>query len=497
MTENNKLMLIPAVESLEFTSGIWVIPKQLSNLRFPEALMVIRNSERITYKEIESDKKDDEAYSLSIDKDGIIISASSTKGFHYASVTFIQLLLFYKESIPCLKINDSPRFGWRGFMLDCCRFFQPVDSILELIDVLSFYKFNTLHLHLTEDQGWRLEIPGYPELTRIGCCRADSVIKDNRHTMGELHEGFYSEEDIRKIVEYASERCIQVIPEIDLPGHTMAALASYPELGCKGDRPEVPWKAGIYKDILCPGKEETKLFVEAVLKQTARLFPASHVHLGGDEAPKARWKKCPHCAAYREDHGIKSLEDQQVYFTNQAVSILNDLGKTPIVWAEICGDDLDKSVIGQYWLFKKKNAYKQLEKGRKMIFSAHASTYIDLSHAYVPLKKIYAYDPIAEGDNPPGAESILGVECPLWTEWVHNKDRRDFQAFPRSIAMAEVGWTNPEDKDYKDFVRRLERHFVLLKEWGINAAPAKEWNPGLLAKLRAMWRMLVNGGVED
>ncbi|MBF9014587.1 MULTISPECIES: beta-N-acetylhexosaminidase [unclassified Oceanispirochaeta] len=497
MAKNDELNLIPAVESLVFTSGFWMIPVQFSDLRFPESLMVIRNSELITYKEIGSGKKDDEAYCLSIKKDGINISASSTKGFHYASVTLIQLLLFFKESIPCLEIGDSPRFGWRGFMLDCCRFFQPVDSILELIDVLSLYKFNILHLHLTDDQGWRLEVPAYPELTGIGSRRADSVYQDNRHTMGELHEGFYSEEDIRTIVEYASQLCIQVIPEIDLPGHSMAALASYPELGCRGDRQEVPWKAGIYKDILCPGKEEARLFVEAVLKQTARLFPASHVHLGGDEAPKARWKKCPHCAAYRENHGIRSLKDQQVHFTNQAVSILRKLGKTPIVWAEICGDNLDKSAIGQYWLFRKKNAYKQLEKGRQMIFSAHASTYIDLSHAYVTLKKIYAYDPIAEGDDLPGADHVLGVECPLWTEWVHNKDRRDFQAFPRSIAMAEVGWTNPEDKDYKSFVRRLERHLVLLKERGINAAPAKEWNPGKLAKFRAMWRMIVNGGVED
>lgn len=421
----------------------------------------------------------DEGYLLEISENGIIISAKNERGVFYGIQSLIQLVFEYADAagtakIPCMTIKDKPRFGYRSFMFDCCRHFFGVEVVKQLLDVCALHKLNVFHWHLTEDQGWRIEIDKYPKLTEIGSMRSE--------TRGDKtpHGGYFTKNDIKEIVRYAADRFIEVIPEIDLPGHMRAAIAAYPELGCKNEQTEVATHFGIHTEILCGGRESTYTFIYDVLDELAELFPSKYVHLGGDEAPKIVWRKCSDCLQKVKDEGLASIEQLQGYLTNKAVNHLKSLGKIAICWNEsLHSGMLDESATVQYWMGPKGGAevIEAANKGRKIVISKFKPYYLDYPYGMTRLSATYKFEPVLKGINADGEKNILGVEAPLWTEYVAELKDIEYQAFPRLTAVAETAWTAAENKNYKCFLLRLQSVKGLLKRYGFNVVSEKESNP--------------------
>ncbi|MBN2154658.1 MAG: beta-N-acetylhexosaminidase [Candidatus Lokiarchaeota archaeon] len=420
-----------------------------------------------------------EGYILRVSEISIIISASSEEGLFYGIQTLRQLLYEKKGKwfVDGVKIIDKPRFEWRGFMLDVCRHYQPVETIKKLIDAICLVKMNKLHLHLTEDQGWRIEIKNYPKLTEIGSKRKDTKIGSHlsKKFRGEPHSGFYTQEEIRDVIQYAKKRYVEVIPEINIPGHSSAAISSYPNLSCKGEQIEVKTKPGIYADIYCAGKETTFDFLEGVLDEVIEIFPSKYIHIGGDEAPKTRWKACPYCQERIKKENLKDERDLQVYFTNRVAKYLESKGKCIIGWNEILGESLNKNAIVQWWLGNPKKVKKYIPKGRKFVMSPFGKTYLDYNYLMHPMRKFY-FEPVP---NPVKTyeSGIIGVETPIWTEWVPNLERLGWQVFPRLFATAEVAWTKPNLMNYALFKKRIPQLLKFLDALGIPYAELEEVDP--------------------
>jgi hexosaminidase len=407
-----------------------------------------------------------EGYSLLIRKNMIELTAINSTGIFYGIQTILQILMHLTRdknksinsiTIPSMEIIDKPRFGWRGFMLDEARHFQGKDTVKSLLDIMSLFKMNKFHWHLTDDQGWRIEIKKYPLLTETGSVRTFTQRrpfskKDMQH---KEHRGFYNQSDIRDILEYASDRNIDVIPEIDMPGHIMSALASYPELGCTGGPYTMPGTFGIFKDVLCVGKEDAYTFALEVLEEITNLFTSNIIHIGGDEVPKKRWKSCPRCRAEMKSNNLKTAKKLHVYFSNRIAAYLKTKNRTAMGWNQILDDDLLDSVIGQYWILGRKKIISHLEKGRKFVMSPFFYTYLDYNYDFLPLKKCYNYNPVPEKLHEKHSNNILGIEAPLWTEWITNRFKLNRHVFPRLLAVAETGWTLNEIKDFNDFIIRL------------------------------------------
>lgn len=431
--------------------------------------------------------KSPEAYELVIDKNGIEISASAPAGFFYGAQTLRQLLpidfelknTFEIVKLPCMIIKDSPRFEYRGYMLDCARHFFSINLIKKVLDLLALHKINRFHWHLTEDQGWRIEIKKYPKLVEIGSHRKESqtggrMLWGEKEYDGEPHSGYYTQDEIREVVAYAKSLFIEVIPEIDIPGHFTAALAAYPEYSCTGGPFEVGTKWGIYKDILCAGKESAYDFVQDILNEIIPLFPYRHIHIGGDEAPKDRWKKCPDCRKMMEKHGIKNEKLLQTFFTNRIVKFLKGRNCTVIGWDEIATGDLDKDVIVQYWSpFGQDRAVTSMDDGRKCIFSPFKKFYLDYSYEFIPLRNTYEFDPYLKELTKDAKKMIIGVEAPLWTEYVDSEERLFWQTFPRLSAVSETGWTEAGLKSFDDF---LTRFWQLQKRLDVLGVGYTTWN---------------------
>ena len=508
--------LIPRPRSIQAAPGSWILPGKVTvagDIPSPAAVGIIDDAltarggagsagNRPVHFLLTTDGAGvgeiaAESYRLAISDSGVEIRSASPAGlFRSASVLaqLIRLAAASRESaIPACVIEDAPRYRWRGYMLDCSRHFQPVETIRRIIDVMALYRMSVLHLHLTEDQGWRLDIPSRPELVRVGARRADSIrgtgFTGRKWTAGEPHEGHYSADDIRDIVGYAAERFIEVVPEIDLPGHVSAMLAAYPHLGCTGGPYEVPFRPGIYPDVLCTGNSEIWPVLDDIVAETARLFPSKRIHFGGDEVPRnARWKDCPKCRALREAEGLSGRHGQQSHFSRQLVRLAAKYGKTAMFWSEACDDGFQGDVTGQFWLFGKKKAYRQLEAGRKILFSKHGGTYLDMPYGYLSLRRAYAYDPARKPGLSPDVEAnILGIEGPMWTEWIPDETRLHFQSFPRTLALAERGWSDADVRHYRDFESRLRRHLPMLDSMGIGYALPENWNRGF----QAFWWRLV------
>jgi hexosaminidase len=346
---------------------------------------------------------------------------------------------------------------------------------------MALQKLNIFHWHLTEDQGWRIEIKRYPRLTEIGARRAGTAqgLKDmlqGTHN-GVLHSGFHTQAEIREIVAYATERHITIIPEIEIPGHCRAAIAAYPELSCAAAGVKVATGPGIYKEIYCPGKEATFKFLQNVLDEIMALFPANTIHIGGDEAPKARWKECPDCQRRIQSEGLKNEYDLQTYFTNRIAKYLQSHGRQLMGWNEILGGNLSEDAIVQYWMRNKKGLLAALRNGQQVVNSAYLDTYLDHSYSLTPLSRAYNFEPVFKELSTDTAHNILGLESPMWTEWVPTRDRLDYQTYPRLTAFAEVGWTPAPQRDYADFRERLTNFNRRLDIFGILFAPKADWEP--------------------
>lgn len=423
----------------------------------------------------------EEGYELSITQEGVFVFYSTERGRFYAEKTLAQL---EKENgaLPFLKIVDAPRFAYRAFMIDSARHMQTVSEIKKYIEAAALYKFNVFHWHLTDDQGWRIEIEKYPQLTKVGAFRdGHGFTSKNKAVYG----GYYTKDEIRDVVAFCRERHIDVIPEIDMPGHMVAAIASYPEFSCRGKKRGVELNAGVHKDILCAGNEDVFDFCFDVIDEVCELFPYEYFHIGGDEAPKNRWDNCPKCKERIREQGLANSEELQGYFVNRIIDHIEAKGKKPIVWNESLKSGMLKSgAIVADWMDKDHLSEDWANSGEKMIAEDFFHYYLDYNYGITPLKKTYTFDPMLEKLDGVGRNNVIGVETPIWTEFVEDFERLCYLCFPRMMAVAESGWTNWGRKDYRDFVRRAEAGRATLLSMGITMAPKAHWDPLLLSRVK-------------
>lgn len=426
----------------------------------------------------------EEGYVLDIEEDGVVVGAASAAGVLYAMSTLRQLIgldLPRPLRCECMRIKDAPRYAYRGMMLDISRHFFDKNTIKSIIDMLAYHKMNKLHLHLTDDNGWRIEIKKYPLLTEIGSKRNGSHIGSwNFPIYDETpYSGYLSQEDIGELVAYAAKSNIDIIPEIDMPAHFRAAIAAYPLLACREEKRPVPWyyatpqaipdSAQNYARIACAGKESTFNFIFDIIDELAELFPSEYFHIGGDEAPKDEWKKCPHCRARIKSEGLKDEEDLQFYFNKRIADHLKSKGKTLICWNDALHSRsfANRNIVCQYYTCGRDEfAEKHLSEGGKVVISKYQGFYFDMCYKDVPLKNAYKYKILQNGINESNAKNIAGVECTLWTEWIPDKEKLDFQMYPRLEACAEQGWCEKKTS-YGKFLARLKNFLPVLEGFGI------------------------------
>jgi len=431
----------------------------------------------------------DGGYVLDISSDTIYIGAKSSKGLFYAIQTIRQLLplsierdkkscLDEKCSLPGLKVSDFPRFKWRGMHLDVGRHFFSVDEIKKFLDLLAFYKFNNFHWHLTEDQGWRIEIKKWPRLTEFGSCRSESPQKGNRNAGdGIEYCGFYTQEEIKEVVKYAGQLFINVVPEIEIPGHSSAAIASYPQFGNPNGPTEVLTRWGV-SDGVYNIKEETFLFLQDVLSEVMDLFPSEFIHIGGDEAPKGPWKNNPDIQDFIQKKGLIDEHGLQSWYIAKIESFLNKNNRRLIGWDEIQEGGLAPNAAMMVWR-NWQYGIDAANKGHDIVMSPTSHSYFDYYQGdpenepeaiggYLPLKKVYSFDPVPEGLDKNKIDRVLGAQGNLWTEYIYDWDKLMYMAFPRTTAMAEVVWTLPEFKNYDNFLKRWEINSKRLDSVGVN-----------------------------
>jgi len=429
-----------------------------------------------------------EGYRIKVEPTLITIEGSTPQGVFYGIQTLRKALPIADAGqieIPLVTIDDAPRFKYRGMHLDVGRHFFSIDFVKRYIDILALHNVNTFHWHLTEDQGWRMEIKKYPRLTEIGAWRKGTVIGRNTGIYDHRrHGGFYTQEECREIVKYAQERYITVIPEIDMPGHMIAALAAYPELGCTGGPYEVERMWGVFDDILCAGKEETFKFATDVLDEVMQVFPSEYIHIGGDEAPRTRWKACPKCQKRIADEGLRadgkhSAEDYlQSYFTKRIEQYVNSKGRKIIGWDEILEGEIAPSATIQSWR-EVKDGLRAAEQGHDVFFSPNSTLYFDfyqypetnwskplLIGGCSTLEHVYAFEPCPENISEAAKNHIIGVQGNLWTEYIKDEELAEYQVLPRMGAAMETGWTQPEKKNYSDFKNRQHRLFDIYRLYG-------------------------------
>jgi hexosaminidase len=431
-----------------------------------------------------------EGYRLDVTPEKVTLSAPEATGIFYGLQTIRQLLPaeILKEStvrgvawtMPCVSIEDVPRFPWRGLMLDVCRHFMPKEFVKKFIDTMALHKFNVFHWHLTEDQGWRIEIRKYPRLTEIGSRRAQTVIGRNTDRGdGKPHGGFYTHGDIREVVAYAAARHITVVPEIEMPGHAMAALASYPELACAPARFKVMEEWGISHDVYCAGNERVFVFLEDVLMDVMELFPGEFIHIGGDECPKDRWEACPKCQARMKAQGLKDGRELQSYFVRRVGEFLASSGRRLVGWDEILEGGLAPGATVMSWRGLE-GGIAAAKAGHDVVMAPNTHTYLDHYQSqatdaeppaiggYLPLEKVYQFEPVPAELSADEARHILGGQGQLWSEYLPDGRQVEYMAYPRAAALAEVLWTPGKLKDYADFSRRLAGHLRRLDALGVN-----------------------------
>lgn len=436
-----------------------------------------------------------EAYSINVSSDGILVQAVTPEGIYRATRTLLKSVGTEKTSsveFPSAEVSDWPRFGYRGLMLDVSRHFSDVEMVKRTIDMLALHQLNIFHWHLTDDQGWRIEIKSHPELTEVGAWRDDTVVGrylggTDYPTDGKRHGGFYTQEQIREIVAYAKERYIEIIPEIDLPGHTSAVLAAYPQLGCEDKEYKVANRWGVIRDVLCAGNPASLDLFKDIMDEVCKLFPGKYIHLGGDECVKERWKACPKCQKKIKELGLKdgnrySKEDYlQSWFMGEVASFVQSKGKRVIGWDEILeGVPMDDSVI-MSWRGTE-GGITAAKMGHDVVMTPTSDMYFDQSQTlasqleeipvggFINVMKVYSYEPLPASLTPEQQKHILGCQANVWCEYMPEERIRQYQILPRLAALSEVQWTMPERKNYKDFLKRLPKMLSIYDHYGYNYA---------------------------
>jgi hexosaminidase len=456
--------------------------------------------------------ENEEGYTLEVTPDQINISGKNAKGVFYGIQSLVQLISLPEEgssitdiTVPAVTIKDQPRFIYRGMHLDVARHFFDVDFVKKYIDMIAMHKMNTFHWHLTEDQGWRIEIKKYPELTKVGAYRNGTI---TGHYPGETNDnerygGFYTQDDIREVLAYAQKRHVEVIPEIELPGHSQAAIASYPYLSCFPEEPtEVPnglmseaskeqqkngqpkvvqesW--GVYNDVYCAGKEETFAFLEGVLDEVTALFPSKYIHIGGDECPKKNWERCPNCQKRIKEEGLEDEHALQSYFVTRMEKYLNSKGKQIIGWDEILEGGLAPNATVMSWRGVK-GGIEAAKQDHNVIMTPNSHCYFDHYQSkdtdneplsiggFLPVEKVYSYEPVPEELSADQQHYILGAQGNIWSEYIPTDEHMEYMALPRATALSEVVWSQKEDKDFEDFKSRLNHMRKMYDAKGYNYA---------------------------
>jgi hexosaminidase len=451
----------------------------------------------------------DEGYRLSVKSDRVEITASSEAGLFYGAQTLRQLLpaQIYRKgvvkgvdwTVAGVEIEDNPRFRWRGGMLDTGRHFMPKEFVLKFIDLLAMHKMNSFHWHLTDDQGWRIEIKQYPRLTEVGSWRKDTMTKYGNpgEYTGKPHGGYYTQEDIREVVAYAKERHVNVVPEIEMPGHSQAAIAAYPWLGnVPNEQLEVATRWGVIDNVFNT-EPETIQFLQNVLVEVMDLFPGQFIHIGGDECPKSEWKASDKAQARIKELGLKDEHGMQSWFISQMDKFIDSKGKRLIGWSEILEGGLAEKAALMVWLGND-GAMEAVSSGHDVVMSQTSHAYLDYYQSrdikgephgiggYLPIRQVYSYNPVLTQMTADQAKHVLGVQFNLWTEYISNPQHAEYMSYPRACAMAEVGWTDVEKKDFERFEKGLPVHLARLDAYGVNyrkldppmAPPVGTWKSG-------------------
>jgi hexosaminidase len=433
-----------------------------------------------------------EGYELLVSPDSVLIRAPEEAGLFYGAVTFLQLLppeafaakpaSDVKWEAPCVEIKDKPRFAWRGMLLDVSRHFFTKEEVEQILDALAMHKINVLHWHLVDDQGWRIEIKKYPRLTEVGAWRkaigfgldpkaSTAYGPDGRYG------GFYTQEDIREVVAYAAARHITIVPEIEMPGHSSAALAAYPQFSCNGGPFTTDVGGGVFPGVYCAGNDGTFDFLQNVLTEVFALFPSKYIHVGGDEVPTTSWEKCPKCQARKKAEGLTSDRQLESYFIQRMEKFINANGRSLIGWSEIREGGLAQNAALMDWIG---GATEGASAGHDVVMTPEADCYLDhyqsRDHAkeplaiggFLPLRKIYGFDPIPAKLAPEFQSHILGAQGNLWAEYIPNLRHAEYMIFPRESALAEVAWSPKEARNFDDFLRRLEIDDRRLEQMGVN-----------------------------
>jgi hexosaminidase len=422
-----------------------------------------------------------EGYELRVTPGEIRITGLDHAGLFYGIQTLFQLLPTEINgsqivhgmtwTVPCVRIVDYPRFSWRGMHLDVGRHFFPVSFIKRYLDLLSMYKLNVFHWHLTEDQGWRIEIKKYPRLTQVGAWR--------KETMGDgvPYGGFYTQDEIREVVAYAKQRHIEIVPEIEMPGHAKAALAAYPEFSCRQVPIDVGMKWGVEKEVYCPGNDSTFTFLENILSEVFDLFPGKYVHIGGDECPKDMWRECPKCQARIKAEGLKDEQELQSYFVMRIERFINSHGKRMIGWDEILEGGLAPNATVMSWRGTQ-GGIDAAKSGHDVVMTPTSNCYFDYSQsltgeldstrAFLPIDSVYDYEPQPQELSADEAKHVLGSQGNVWTEWMPDSRRVEYMVLPRMCALSEMVWTQKDQRKYDDFQQRMESQYDRLACFGVN-----------------------------
>jgi hexosaminidase len=432
-----------------------------------------------------------EGYSLTVAPDSVVIRAPTQAGLFYGAQTLLQLLppaIFSAKpvagnwEIPCAQIEDWPRFKWRGLMLDVARHFYSKPEVEQILDVMASQKLNMFHWHLADDQGWRIEISKYPELTRISSWRAgigwelDPKSATAYDTNGR-YGGFYTQRDIREVVAYAAARHITIVPEIEMPGHSTAALAAYPQFSCTGGPFEPEIKGGVFQGIYCTGNEGTYVFLQNVLKEVFQLFPGKYIHVGGDEVPTNTWANCPKDQAVIKREGLTGPGQLEGYFIRRMEKFINARGRTLVGWSEIREGGLARNAVVMDWIG---GAVEAASAGHDVVMTPTAYCYLDYyqatNHAtepraiggFLPLNTVYSFEPVPAKLAPEFQAHILGGQGNLWTEYIPNLKQAEYMIFPRLTALSEVNWSAKGSRDFDDFSRRLQTQYERFDQMGVN-----------------------------
>jgi hexosaminidase len=487
LSSGTGLVIDPAFGSAGEIAGMFngFLEKHYGKIRVTE--QQAPGDENIIIVKYDSLIDNQEAYILEVSADGIEISAGDDAGLFYAFQTLMQLIFPSRKAdkraiaVPCVKISDSPQYRWRGMHLDVSRHFFPKEFIFKVLDAIAMHKLNTFHWHLTDDQGWRIEIEKYPELASVAAWRDETLIGHGSETPwvydGIRYGGYYTRQDVREVVEYARKLHINVLPEIEMPGHAVAALQAYPQLSCSGGQVPPFNRWGVSEDVFCAGKEETYEFLEGVLSEVADLFPYEYIHIGGDECPKVKWENCPDCQKRIADNNLKDEHELQSYLVRRMEAFLATKGKKIIGWDEILEGGIADNAAVMSWRGHS-GGIQAANMGHDVVMTPHSFVYLDYYQSkyneplsiggMLPMEKVYSIDIMPPEIAEDKRHHIIGAQTNLWTEYVGDEKHAEYMLFPRLAALAEALWTPREKLDYDDFVRRMTAQYARYDAMDLN-----------------------------